>query len=282
MDRGVIVIAVGKPTYGRLAYNLGQSIRHKHRDLPITLVYEKDTLRDLDNKQKSIFTTLQPIDPDIAYLDRRLMPFRIKLQLNKLATYDHTIYFDADGIILPNANLNKLFDETSIYDVQMCVLEKIPVTREGAIFNWGDLSTGRKALGINKEMLYLGSNFISIRRGHVRDMYFAKALEIHDRCFNKEINLGNLNYRGTLADEPIFTFTTGLFDLKMITPYSPVWNGNQPSPKHGERMLEAYTYLTIPGNGVNGYWENYYNRIVMEQGRLNGVFQPFLWNNRKF
>lgn len=90
-ETGIVLIAIGHPYYGRMAYNLAMSIKAVERYAHITLVYTHGAIAHINQRNMHVFDNKFAID-DAG------QPFGAKLTLDQLTPYERTIYIDVDTL----------------------------------------------------------------------------------------------------------------------------------------------------------------------------------------
>ncbi len=115
MTKGIILLALGKPSYGKLAFNLALSLKI-NADISIHLVYEKEAISHLKDIHLQYFDTLEEINPEDSRVDGRLDPGKAKLGLYKYLPFDYNIYLDVDSLCVPGMDINNLFAECIALD----------------------------------------------------------------------------------------------------------------------------------------------------------------------
>jgi hypothetical protein len=101
---GILLLAIGHPYYGRMAYNLAMSIKAKDSSVHITLVYTEGSISHINERNLHLF------DNKLA-IDATNQPFGAKLLLDQLTPYDRTLYMDVDTLWVNKCSPAKLFDE---------------------------------------------------------------------------------------------------------------------------------------------------------------------------
>lgn len=104
LETGIILLALGHPYYGRMAYNLAMSIKAVDRNVHITLVYTDGAISHINQRNMWVFDNKMQIDDD-------MQPFGKKLDLYDLSPYERTIYIDADTLWVNKCSPAKLFEQ---------------------------------------------------------------------------------------------------------------------------------------------------------------------------
>ena len=95
IERGIVLLAMGSPAYGNLAFNMAVSLREHSPNIPIQLVYEEHAISHLGEWHRSFF-------------DGKLFPANAKLHLYEYSAFDKNIYLDVDGLVIKD--ITPLFD----------------------------------------------------------------------------------------------------------------------------------------------------------------------------
>ncbi|MEM8933557.1 MAG: hypothetical protein AAGE94_20370, partial [Acidobacteriota bacterium] len=99
-DTGVLLIAIHRPHYGELAYNMALSLHlGTPPGVPITLIADEPALASLSAKQLEVFEEIiEPAPERYVESDGSKNPFRLKTWLDRLTPYRQTLYLDVDGV----------------------------------------------------------------------------------------------------------------------------------------------------------------------------------------
>lgn len=103
--KGILIMAVGHPYYGRLAYNLALSIKSVQRDAQIAVVHSDRSLNHLSSDQLRFFDHLIELPEGLPE------GCGTKLWANELTPFKKTILLDADMLWLPKRTPDDLFKE---------------------------------------------------------------------------------------------------------------------------------------------------------------------------
>lgn len=105
MKQGILIVAVGSPYYGRLAFNLAVSIKAVERDFPVVVLTDARAVSHLTENQQKVFDQVIT-DETIAELKAGS-----KLQAYARSPFDQTLVIDADNLWLQNRTPSELFQE---------------------------------------------------------------------------------------------------------------------------------------------------------------------------
>jgi hypothetical protein len=100
MNRGVLLISIGKPAYARFAYNMAVSIKSTSPDIAIQLATDGNT----NSIDTSIFDHVTNIPESICKLNGKTYPALTKLSMYDLSVFYETLYLDVDGLIIKDLN----------------------------------------------------------------------------------------------------------------------------------------------------------------------------------
>lgn len=103
-EQGILLLAIGHPYYGRMAYNLAMSIKAIDASVHITLVYTEGAIAHINQRNMWIFDNKMPYP-------QTEKPFGVKLELYDLTPYDRTLYIDVDTLWVNKESPAKLFEQ---------------------------------------------------------------------------------------------------------------------------------------------------------------------------
>jgi hypothetical protein len=103
-EQGILLLAIGHPYYGRMAYNLAISIKAIDSSVDITLVYTESAITHINQRNMWVFNNKMPY-PDSSE------PFGVKLKLYELSPYERTLYIDVDTLWVNKQSPAALFEK---------------------------------------------------------------------------------------------------------------------------------------------------------------------------
>lgn len=179
--KGITLLALAKPTYGKFAYNLAVSIKYHSPDIPIQLIHDDVALDHLQPGHlfpdgQPIFDKRTVIDRADMYDDGVLSIGKAKMSLYKYLWFDETIYLDVDALVIKP--LEPLFDEFTD-DYHTTVVGKKDLTNDIEDFDsmqWAEVKDMIDHFGLTKEMVIPATNssFQFIRKGKVCEKLFTQ------------------------------------------------------------------------------------------------------------
>lgn len=138
MTTGILLIAIGKPFYKELAYNMALSLRVAGAP-HITLITD-DGGAYYTPTQRKVFDDFRQADE--SHLEDNYVhnPFRLKTFINEYSPYDRTLFLDADGLWL--------------YDARPSIAGLLK-TLEGYSFTMHQVATYTKQTCATSQMIWL-------------------------------------------------------------------------------------------------------------------------------
>lgn len=108
MNRGIVLLGIGDPAYGKFAANMAISIKQHDPEMSIQLIYEPKTIAHLTDWHKGFIDVFTEINKNDCYEGQKLIPALAKLSIYKYAQFEENIYLDVDGLCLKS--LDSLFE----------------------------------------------------------------------------------------------------------------------------------------------------------------------------
>lgn len=260
IPRGVILLAVRHPYYGRLAFNLAATIKASEA-IPIAIVHDDKSLTHLSDSQKSVFDHFVSLPKHIGE------GFAPKLHLNELSPFEETIFFDADMLWLPVRKPSELFEELGIADFSAitegwCELETLDCTNVNQMYYfWADVKEIKEAYGLKSGKLYQWrSEVIYFKKTDKIDQFFRTAQEIHANPNLKSIK----SFATYVPDELSINISAAIHG---IGPHKEKW-----TPAYwyklfkdqipGTATLYRWYLISFGGNAANGSLKKIYDQIA--------------------
>lgn len=183
-ERGVLVLAYGHRRYHRQAHTLAMSLQRNSPDLPRTLV--------TDNARCA---AVRMYDQVIQLPSGQPNDCSVKLDLDRYAPYEHTLYLDADSLaIRPIEPLFDLFN-----DADVGVIGRDITARQEAHW-YGDVAAMCRLVGTTWIPM-CNSGVLLIRATGVSQQVFARARQLG----HSYRHLGLDRFRNGVADEPLLS-----------------------------------------------------------------------------
>ena len=119
-EKGILLIALGHPIYGKMAAALAASIKATSQEIPIVLYCSEQSTSRLMEGEKKLFDQML-IMPEEYYITNGVERFlKAKTFVYDLSPFDETIFLDVDMIWSPKKKPEDLFEELNNLDFTMC------------------------------------------------------------------------------------------------------------------------------------------------------------------
>ena len=263
MDKGILIIAVGHPNYGKLAANLAMSIKGSNCTLPIHLVYTESTLKGVGEDYEKFFDTKAECPAE--YLKNKAEDcfIKVKAHANDLSPFKETLFLDADIIMINNNLLLETIE--SLKDVDFTVknsgftnYESETITKDS--MQWANLLEIKEAYGFTNEDIWnVHSEFIWWKKTKANDKLFK------DWIYNFEnLKVSNIEFGGCIPDElPLWI---AMIQNK-ITPHQEMfhptfWPMDSKKQMRISDLRNDYCGISIGGNNLAPLVKNNYDLLV--------------------
>jgi hypothetical protein len=260
--RGIILLAIGKPEYGNMAFNMALTIRKHSPELPIKLVYEPETLSHLNGEQKKFFDIMQAVDLKDCY-SPKIDPGRAKLNIHKYLEWDHNIYLDVDGACLKS--LEALFDEcvsTGEYFLTQYLTHIEGCKEEFKEMMWAYPIQIWEKYGLKEDACLPATNssFMYMKRGKEIESFFSKCIE----NMNNPIEKLRLTWGASQPDELYLNITMAQLGIlgKLKKDY-PIYFSNRSITRDINEIDRYYILGLFGGKGFSHLsLIEHYDRII--------------------
>lgn len=276
MSRGIVIICLGHPYYGRMGHALAVTIKQSEPEIPIALIYNTEALQQLYGYDLDKVFDQKIEAPTEAYTTQGKNTYvKCKTFLYDLSPFDETLFIDADTLWLPGRKPSALFDELAPYDYTMAnneFFEVAAINHDTDV--WGHIKPVKEAYGMTEGKYYsLSSEVIYFKKTEAVKAFFDTAKSVFENPKTKP-----KVFAGYIPDEYAFSVAqviTGMYPH--TSPYHPSywfsWHKNSKiyTP---EQLSETY-YIFSVGGKVYPHWiVNMYNRLVARAFYLAGLREP--------
>lgn len=262
--RGVVLIALGHPSYGRMAAMLAASIKTNGWHI-ITLLHDERGISHLIPEEMQLFTNMVKVPADVYCNSYGNFYTRAKVCLYDHSPYNETIFIDADTIACPHRSVRQLFEELAPYEMTMINEGHYNIdTGEDKSSDrypyWFGVHEAMKAYNISSGRVYkTRSEFIYFKKTERVKRFFQVAKEVYD---NPQVK--HKKFAHGVADEMAFNIATGVVQLYPHEDnYKPIyWDTQQRNEylKRGEIYANYYFY-SIGGKMLSQSMERMYNDL---------------------
>lgn len=252
---GIIIVAVGHPYYGRMAYNLALSIKALQEDMSVTVVQSQYSLAHLSFDQKQVFDDVINI-PGGAPLS-----CGAKLWANLVSPYENTLLLDADMLWLPGKTPADMFTELQGINFTAITEGSYPGDLHEKYFLWADPDEIKQKYNIASDKLYQWRSEV---------MFFTKQMDELFTLAREIYNAPNLAteklYANTTADELALVIACGVLDIhpheyKWQPGYWHLMNGGR-IPSELSALYAHYYLVSFGANQASGESKKLYDRIM--------------------
>lgn len=261
-EQGILLLALGHPYYGRMAYNLAMSIKAVDREVDITLAYTPSAIAHINERNMWVFDNKFP-------LSDASQPFGAKLLLDKITPYERTLYMDVDTLWVNKQSPAALFEElkgipfTGITEGFHDYSDPAKSEHSKNYFFWADLAEimDKYNLLSNPIIHQWRSEFIYFEKTEAVCGMFELAKEIYGNPGLKSAKM----FADHMPDELAFNIAT---NMCKIAPHIYKWKpscwdrllgDNMP---HIDELVNKYYIISCGSNANGGALKRVYNRIT--------------------
>ena len=286
MSKGIIIIALGHPNYGKMAAVLAASLRCMNKTLPITLLTNESGSRHLTMLEKGLFTSIEKPHPDYYTNETgEFSPLKPRVYINELSPYDQTLSLDADNLWIQGNDPEKVID--SLFGKVFTISNMgHTITDENADpdkSQWGPIQDIAQAYKIQHRKFYkVYAEWFYFEKNELSQAFFATAQKV----FNEPPLCKTIRFIGQpVTEELAFCIAMARHSLyPHAEPYLPTfWYYREPD-KSGALPFElkaAYFTYSLGGNVTPDWHVNTYNNQAAYVYQTLGLRHPYRWKNKK-
>lgn len=272
--RGILILALGHPYYGRLAHNLAMSLKYSSK-LPITLAYADGALSHYSDDMRKHFDNIIEVDPIHFTKFGQTEYIKAKTAIYELSPYSETIFLDADMLWLPKRPIDHVFDELKDIDFTIQNRSFIDLSKEyeGEASIWCDLKELCEAYNLTEgKYFHLNSELIYFKKNKQVKKIFKDAVKFYDT-----LKINCKDFANGIPDELVFS-------LSMIVnnkyPHKdrwvPIyWEDAEKANMSGHEMYDKYFGYSAGGRASSNYIKTFYNNLAQFYGNHFGVQHTF-------
>lgn len=287
-NRGIIIIALGSPFYGRMAFNLLISLKHTEPEMPVTLIHDSTAITHLRTEQRKRFDSMLPCSPEFYMLNGKMQYYMPKLHLHELSPYKEAIYLDADMLWLPRRKPSQLFDELAAVDFAMINEGYIEMQGGDKFSNknytfWVDPDKLKAAYPENKnvqtgKLFQYRSEFIYFKKNKQSKKIFNLAQRVYKYPKALPLKMGE-----KIPDEYAFNIAGLLLGIEPHEfNYCPIFweflHGRQRLPE--SELYQRYYGYSMGGSMNVDRQKNFYNELLKYYCMHAHVENRFPWENK--
>lgn len=279
-EAGIILIAIGHPYYGRMAYNLAMSIKAIERYAHITLVYTPSAIAHINQRNMHVFDNKFPIED-------ASQPFGVKLMLDQYTPYERTLYIDADTLWVNKKGPSDLFEKlkgvpfTGITEGMYNYDDSSKSDLNARYPTWADLDELATAYHLHGKIYQWRGEFIYFEKALVTEELFSRMREVYARAHALQTVK---KFAENIPDELAINVATSQCGIK---PHVYKWQPTYWDRLNGGNMadiadLQANYYAISCGSNYNGGGlKRTYDRICAASASRLGLQHVFPLVNKK-
>lgn len=261
-EQGILLLAIGHPYYGRMAYNLAMSIKAIDASVHITLVYTEGAIAHINQRNMWVFDNKMPYPES----DK---PFGVKLELYDLTPYERTLYIDVDTLWINKQSPTVLFEELEgipftgitegMHDFSYNEPEKSDPSKN--YFFWAELEEIKKVYAVCDKIYQWRSEFIYFEKCEKSEEMFGLAKEIYSNTQLKTVK----KFADHIPDELAINIAACVCSIHPhIYKWRPsFWDRlNGDSMPHIEELQHRYYVISCGSNASGGALKRIYNRVT--------------------
>ncbi len=276
--REVVLMAFGKPSYGKMAFNLALTIKHFSPNIPIRLIYEPAALDGVHPSRRWVFNSLVEIEQADLYENGKFNPGKAKTRIYKYLVADESIYLDVDALC--NKPLEPLFDLcTGYYHTQVVGKKKPSQGRDFPEMQWAYLDDVVNHYGISEDTTVYATNssFAYIKKGKEAEKLFKQIQENIDNPLPKL----RLAWGGSFPDELALNVALGQVKHDPSLPVQPVFFQCGGAISNFTTIKENHFIMGYYGGKrftCQSLWE-YYDRFLKQVANGFGMVHEYKSNH---
>lgn len=273
-EQGILLLAIGHPYYGRMAYNLAMSIKAVDRSVSITLVYTEGAIAHINQRNMFVF------DNKMAYPDSD-KPFGVKLELYDLTPYERTLYIDVDTLWVNKQSPAVLFDQlkgvpfTGITEGFHDYKDPTKSEHSKNYFFWADLDDIQNVYVIDNQKMYQWrSEFIYFEKCELAEKFFGFSKNVYADPHLKTIK----KFADNVPDELAINIGAAMTG---IHPHIYKWRPSFWDRLNGDSMptidelQSRYYVISCGSNASGGALKRIYNRVASASAYRLGLQHVF-------
>lgn len=278
-EKGILIIALGHPNYGRMALNLAISLKYTSK-LPIVLAHDNSAISQIQGNLDK-FDELVLV-PEKAYHRRGMKEYiKAKTAIYNLSPFEETIYLDADMLWLPKRPIDLLFDELKETDLAIQSRGTVDLTQnhlpERSSF-WCDLNEYKKEYGGDK-FYSLSSEFIYFKKTKENKKFFSDSAKIYD-----SLKVSHTVFAGGIPDELVFNISMLQNCIENYKDfYTPIyWEQAERKNLQPSEMYQRYFGYSAGGKIYSNNEKKFYDNLSQFYGTHSGVHYFKLKDKMKY
>lgn len=263
MAKGILLIALGNPIYGQMAFNLAMSIKAEDPKTEIALFYTDSAISTLKEWHTKVFDHFYVVPEEAYMVDGKPQYQRCKLLMYHFSPFDETLYLDVDALWCPNRKARWLMSELEDYNFTIGCGGFLDIGNEKIEKNqytfWGEWQEILKHHKITGGRLWqTWSAVVWFKKDPAIERMFELALEVYD-----DPDAPCKEWAGGKPDEYCFNVAMALCNIEPHEQcYVPVYNTFIGGVKNPDEIKKQFWGFGMTGHQVRPTDEETYNKWV--------------------
>lgn len=266
--RGVVLLAMGSPLYGRMAFNCALTLKAQRPQTPVRLWWQGRALQELQQQHLDFFDELIELPQDYYIYDGKAQYFKVKTRLNELTPFDETLYLDADVAFFRNGLLRKWLDRRDLpiwtaqtFNLLSCDTgEKLVETPYGHQ-TWSDPVATKKHFEWpeGRTIAQINSSFLFWKKTRETEAFWQRVEELWDEPLPRFAR-----FRNTIPDELLFNIAAAEQPAMRApeVPFTPIYCNHEMPWPGPSAVRKRHFGITTYGEAALTHVANQYNYAV--------------------
>jgi hypothetical protein len=286
MEKGILLIALGHPNYGKMAAALAASIRCMNAAVPIALLTDASAPRYLQEDERRLFSHLIALEPKYyTAADGSFSPLQPRVFLDELSPFEKTLSIDVDNLWIQGNDPVKVLEslEGKFFTIANAGYTVTDANADQKMSQWGDIHEisfsykieARKFFKVYAEWFYFE-----------KSPFTAELFATARKVFTEPPKCPTIRFIGQpVTEELAFCIAMATHSLyphqeKYLPTY---WYYREPDKANRmpyELKKDYYTY-SLGGNATPEWHVNVYNNLAAYVYQKLGLRHPYRWKNKR-
>lgn len=266
--RGVVLIALGSPEYGKMAANAAASIRFSDKKIPIHLVYSGHSLSHLTDAHRRLFNGIAECPPEYYTTNGKPDYIKAKTHICDLSPYYETLFLDVDLIWFGGKVVSDFMAMlgTADFAMQSRGVHDFGTGKTDCKYtHWVNLQAAQKAYGLTGKFYQMSSEVLFFRKTKEVKAFFTKAKQI----YAKPKVATTVGFSGGLPDEFAFNIAANLCGLQPRAAHDVFiyWQYLDKTYRPWPEIVQRYYGYSLGGNNIPTTVRQQYEQMARHQAQ---------------
>lgn len=258
MGKGILIVALGHPYYGRMALNLAMSLKFTSK-VPIALAYNQSAITHISGHLDK-FDKLIEVPEKYFTKKSNVEYIKAKTHLYNLTPFTETLYLDADTLWLPKKSVDLVFKDLENENLVIQSRGSVMLDQENLKRKsfWCDLKEYKEAYG-GEKFYSLSSEFIYFKKCKEVAKFFSDSVKIYDN-----LKISHTMFAGGIPDELIFNIS--MLQNKIVPTkevYTPIyWEQAERKNMKPAQMHSEYFAYSVGGKLLSSTEKKFYDNLA--------------------